>query len=83
MGFDLTLVNPFFIKQLPGKKSDVKDAKQIATYLHKGMLRGSMIPPAHDKGIADLESQIHASSTRQESDFDRNGQNHGYAKHSY
>lgn len=46
MDFELTLVNPYFIKQLPGKKSDVKDAKQIANYLHKGMLRGSMIPPA-------------------------------------
>ena len=27
----LRLVNPFFIKQLPGKKSDVKDAEWIAT----------------------------------------------------
>ncbi|MGF7029011.1 IS110 family transposase [Sphingobacterium sp. HSC-15S19] len=27
MGFDLMLVNPFLIKQLPGRKSDVKDAQ--------------------------------------------------------
>lgn len=27
----LHLVNPYFIKQLPGKKSDVKDAEWIAT----------------------------------------------------
>jgi transposase len=25
-GFELTLVNPFLIKQMPGRKSDVKDA---------------------------------------------------------
>jgi transposase len=27
MGFDLTLVNPYLIKQRPGRKSDVKDAQ--------------------------------------------------------
>jgi transposase len=43
-GFDLMLVNPFLIKQMPGRKSDVKDAQWIAKLLYKGMLRGSMIP---------------------------------------
>jgi len=44
MGFELMLVNPFLIKQMPGRKSDVKDAQWIACLLYKGMLRGSMIP---------------------------------------
>ena len=44
MGFDLVLVNPYLIKQMPGRKSDVKDAQWIATLLHKGLLRGSLIP---------------------------------------
>jgi transposase len=44
MGFDLVLVNPFLIKQMPGRKSDVKDAQWIASLLHKGLLRGSMVP---------------------------------------
>jgi transposase len=44
MGFDLVLVNPYLIKQMPGRKSDVKDAQWIAALLHKGMLRGSMVP---------------------------------------
>jgi transposase len=44
MDFDLMLVNPFLIKQLPGRKSDVKDAQWIAQLLHKDMLRGSFIP---------------------------------------
>ena len=43
-GFELMLVNPYLIKQMPGRKSDVKDAQWIAKLLHKGMLRGSMIP---------------------------------------
>jgi len=43
--FQLTLVNPWFIKQMPGRKSDVKDAQWIATLLHKDMLRKSFVPP--------------------------------------
>jgi len=44
MGFRMMLVNPYLIKQMPGRKSDVKDAQWIATLLHKGLLRGSLIP---------------------------------------
>jgi len=44
MGFSLMLVNPYLIKQMPGRKSDVKDAQWIAALLHKGLLRGSLIP---------------------------------------
>ncbi len=51
MGFDLILVNPFLIKQMPGKKSDTKDAQWIASLLHKGLLRGSMIPNSHIKEL--------------------------------
>ena len=42
--FVLYLVNPYFIKQMPGRKSDVKDAQWIATLLDKGMLRNSVVP---------------------------------------
>ncbi len=44
MGFELMLVNPYLIKQMPGRKSDVKDAQWIATLLHKGLLRPSLVP---------------------------------------
>jgi transposase len=43
--FDLMLVNPYLVKQMPGRKSDVKDAQWLACLLHKGMLRGSFVPP--------------------------------------
>jgi transposase len=41
--FELKLVNPYFIKQLPGRKSDVKDAHWIAECLHKDLIRGSFV----------------------------------------
>jgi transposase len=42
--FSLILVNPYFIKQMPGRKSDVQDAQWIATLLDKQLLRGSVVP---------------------------------------
>ena len=42
--FALTLVNQYLIEQLPGRKSDVKDARRIAQCLQKEMLRGSYVP---------------------------------------
>lgn len=44
--FHLWLVNPFAIKQLPGRKSDVKDGEWIATCLKKDLIRGSYVPDA-------------------------------------
>lgn len=52
--FELTLVNPYFIKQLPGRKSDVKDAHWIATVLQKGMVRGSFVPDENVKEMRQL-----------------------------
>lgn len=42
--FKLYLVNPYFIKQMPGRKTDVKDAQWIATLLDKNMLKSSVVP---------------------------------------
>ena len=62
--FSLRLVNPFFIKQLPGKKSDVKDAEWIATCLLKDLIRGSYVPAdiiqqlrQYDRRISDLNAE--------------------------
>ncbi len=61
----LRLVNPFFIKQLPGKKSDVKDAEWIATCLQKELIKGSYVPDEliqqlrqYDRRIFDLSKDI-------------------------
>lgn len=42
--FELTLANPLFIKQMPGRKSDAKDAAWIADCLRKGSIKGSYVP---------------------------------------
>ena len=42
--FTLHLVNPYLIKQMPGRKTDVKDAQWIATVLQKKLIRSSYIP---------------------------------------
>ena len=41
--FSLTLANPYFIKQLPGRKSDVKDAHWIAECLQKNLIKSSFV----------------------------------------
>lgn len=60
----LKLVNPYFIKQLPGKKSDVKDAEWIANCLLKDLIRGSYVPGdiiqqlrQYDRRISDLNAE--------------------------
>ena len=44
--FDVKLVNPYFIRQLPGRKTDVKDAHWIATVLQKELIKDSYVPEA-------------------------------------
>ena len=63
--FHLRLVNPYFIKQMPGRKSDVKDAQWIAECTHKDLIRGSFVPPEtiqqlrqYDRRIFDLDAEI-------------------------
>lgn len=40
---ELTLANPYFISQLPGRKSDAKDAAWIGECLQKNQIRGSFV----------------------------------------
>jgi len=41
--FSQTLANPYFIKQLPGRKSDVKDATWIGECLQKNLIKSSFV----------------------------------------
>ena len=61
---EMKLVNPYFIKQLPGKKSDVKDSEWIATCVLKDLIRGSYVPAdiiqqlrQYDRRISDLNAE--------------------------
>lgn len=53
-GFELLLVNPHHSKNLPGRKTDVKDAEWLAQLLECGLLRGSFVPPKAVARLRDL-----------------------------
>lgn len=55
---ELKLVNPFFIKQLPGRKSDIKDAQWIAECLLKNLIRGSFVPETIVQDMRKLNRRI-------------------------
>jgi transposase len=53
-GFELLLVNPRHVKNLPGRKTDVADAVWLAQLLECGLLRGSFITPPEIARLRDL-----------------------------
>jgi transposase len=52
--FTCVLVNPAHIKQVPGRKTDMRDCVWIAQLLEHGLLRGSFVPPAPIRELRDL-----------------------------
>jgi transposase len=55
--FELMLVNARHIKQVPGRKTDVKDAEWIAQLLQHGLLSPSFVPPSPVRELRDLTRQ--------------------------
>lgn len=65
--FELLLVNAQHIKQVPGRKTDVKDCAWIAQLLQYGLLKGSLVPPQPQQELRDLtrqRSQLIAEQSR-------------------
>jgi transposase len=64
---ELMLVNARHIKNVPGRKTDVKDAEWIAQLLQHGLLTPSFVPPAEIRELRDLTRQraqlIHERAT--------------------
>jgi transposase len=54
---EVLLVNAHHIKQVPGRKTDVKDSEWIAQLLQYGLLRASFIPPPPIRELRDLTRQ--------------------------
>lgn len=52
--FTVLLVNAAHIKNVPGRKTDVKDCEWIADLLSHGLLKGSFIPPEPIRDLRDL-----------------------------
>ena len=55
--FEVLLVNPGHMKDVPGRKTDVKDCQWIAQLLPHGLLRGSFVPPEPIRELRDLTRQ--------------------------
>jgi transposase len=51
---EVLLVNARHVKNLPGRKTDTKDAEWLAQLLECGLLRGSFIPPKDIAAIREL-----------------------------
>lgn len=62
--FELKLVNPLFIKQLPGRKTDVRDAHWIALVLMKGLVYGSYVPDQQIQTLRQYERRYSALNKR-------------------
>ena len=52
--FELLLVNARHVKQVPGRKTDVKDAEWLADLLKHGLLKASYVPEKSQRALRDL-----------------------------
>jgi transposase len=52
--FELVVGNAMHIKQVPGRKTDVKDSEWIADLLRHGLIRRSFVPPKPLRELRDL-----------------------------
>jgi transposase len=52
--FELVLANAAHIKNVPGRKSDVKDCQWIAELLAHGLIRASFVPDGQTQELRDL-----------------------------
>ena len=52
--FELWVVNARHLKQVPGRKTDVKDAEWIAQLMRLGLLERSFIPDVEQRDLRDL-----------------------------
>lgn len=52
--FELVLANAAHVKNVPGRKTDVKDAEWLAGLVAHGLVRSSFVPPGPIQAIRDL-----------------------------
>src|SRR3954447_24801337 len=52
--FALLVVNPRHVKQVPGRKTDVKDAQWLCQLVEAGLLRPSLVPPKPIRTLRNL-----------------------------
>ncbi len=52
-GFEVVMVNGKYVKNLPGRKTDMKDCQWQATLHAHGLLRAGFVPPEHIRRLQD------------------------------
>src|SRR5690625_5122209 len=52
--FQLILANAKHVKNVPGRKTDVKDAEWLAKLLRSGLIEGNFVPPEEIRDLRDL-----------------------------
>lgn len=52
--FEVILVNARHVRNVPGRKTDVKDSEWLCKLLRNGLVRGSFIPPKEIRELRDL-----------------------------
>jgi transposase len=52
--FELILANPYQVKTVPGKKTDVRDSQWLAELLAHGLIKPSFVPPRATRELRDL-----------------------------
>jgi transposase len=62
--FEILLVNARHVKNVPGRKTDVKDCEWLAQLLQCGLLRGSFVPSRPQRELRDL-TRMRAQLTHQ------------------
>lgn len=55
--FEILLANAHHLKNVPGRKTDIKDCQWIAQLLQHGLLQGSFIPPRQQREWRELTRQ--------------------------
>lgn len=82
----LVVANARHMKNVPGKKTDIKDAEWIAMLLRAGLLRGSFIPPQKLRELRDLtryRRSIVQEVSRQKSRVEKHLQSCGFKLSSF
>ena len=65
--FTILLVNVRHMKQVPGRKTEVKDCQWMEQLLPHGLLRGSFVPPRGQRELRELtghRTQVVGEKTR-------------------
>lgn len=69
--FKITIANPWHMKNIPGKKTDVKDAEWICQLLKFGLLKSSFIPPKDIRDLRNLTRQRRKYTEQKTSSLNR------------